>query len=483
MPTTITDLKVLAYDKDENKWAECSVGSFEIKAGAGKKITANFADADFKKKYYAVDQATLNTALDEAKAAGKNTEYAVVEVLGDIELTEGAFIDGFVTVQGDKLIVAEGKVLNVANGAKVKSDVIVKGQSCCGKASDAGLFMTSANAVTIEGNVTLEAGYTGKKNARMELSANTTFASTSTITANGDIKVGTVVELFPGIEVASDNVVDIKGKLVNNKSMIVNAELNTKGAEIVNNGTIEVFGKYAVLDAQGSTVASAGKKMTNNGTFIDNVGATVGGATQYMINNGDYICKVADQSRLNAAYINKKASNIIEFVNELPVDYHFDAATKHNNKDVDLVLNASASTGFDPNKATTIGNLTIKSPLYLHKSEEIKNDAGKVVGYATLAVNGNIDVMSTFVVRGDVRNLTAKNFTVYANGGNATFENRSRENTNNTMAVSGTIEVKNGTTKGVFTIKAAESDKNIALITCTKLIEGGLFNGKPEVVE
>lgn len=51
------------------------------------------------------------------------------------------------------------------------------------------------------------------------------------------------------------------------------------------------------------------------------------------------------------------------------------------------------------------------------------------------------------------------------------------------IIINGTIEVKNGTTMGKFTINAAASGQNIALITCAKLIEGGTFSGKPEVIE
>lgn len=76
--------------------------------------------------------------------------------------------------------------------------------------------MTSSNAVTIEGNVTLEEGYTGKKNARMVLGAPTIFASTFTITANGNIEVGQTFDIL-GSTITSENVVDIKGKLVNKR--------------------------------------------------------------------------------------------------------------------------------------------------------------------------------------------------------------------------------------------------------------------------
>lgn len=73
--------------------------------------------------------------------------------------------------------------------------------------------------------------------------------------------------------------------------------------------------------------------------------------------------------------------------------------------------------------------------------------------------------------------MKAKNLTV-VEGGKATFKNRTTSQ-DKTLEVSGTIEVQKG---GTFTIKPAEVGQNTAYVTCTKLIEGGTFNGKPIVV-
>ena len=73
--------------------------------------------------------------------------------------------------------------------------------------------------------------------------------------------------------------------------------------------------------------------------------------------------------------------------------------------------------------------------------------------------------------------MKAKNLTV-VEGGKATFKNRDKSQ-DKTLEVSGTIEVQKG---GTFTIKPAEVGQNTAYVTCTKLIEGGTFNGKPIVV-
>lgn len=63
-------------------------------------------------------------------------------------------------------------------------------------------------------------------------------------------------------------------------------------------------------------------------------------------------------------------------------------------------------------------------------------------------------------------------------GGQAIFQNRI-ESQDKTLEVSGTIEVQKD---GKFTIVSAKPGQNTAYVTCTKLIEGGTFNGKPIVV-
>ena len=348
--------------------------------------------------------------------------------------------------------------------------MIVEGQTCCGSANNAGQLNVLAS--TIDGNVTIEEGYTGKKaGSAFFMPGTSTITKNSTFVANGNINVAAA-----GIG-PDASIVNIEGKLENNAIVTVCdlGVINTKGAEVENNGTIEVLGEFNVLDATGATVAAAGEKFTNNGKFIDNVGAKVGGATQYMINNGDYICKVHEQVRLDEAYENKLACNIIEFVNEEGYDYDFTAVVKHNNKDVDLVINAAV--GFATTVDATLGNVTVNKnkSLYIHKSKLVGNSK---TDYAEITINGNLDNTGAIYVREDVRNLKAKNFTTNAFG-SVKFENRVN-NSGKTIVVSGTIEVKKG---GEFTIDPKSATKNVALVTCTKLIEGGTFNGKPNVVK
>lgn len=474
LPATVSDLVILAHDKTADKWAEYTVGNVEIPAGAGKQIVASFADEDFKTVYYAVDATTLADAITACNSAGlSTTKTASIKVLGDIVIAN-ATIPSYVTVEGDKLIVPEDVTLTVSDNATVKSVVEVQGQACCGTATAGGKMVVNAGA-TIAGNVNVLAGAEGKKAGSLEFThtagKTSIVAATSTITSDGDI--------------AFNGLTDIRGVLTLNDGAMATiaettGEVNVKGGTVNNNGTVEVLGTFAMLAADGSTVAAAGKNFNNNGTFIDNVGSTVGGATQYMVfgENGEYICKVDGENRMNEAYENKTAASIIEIVGAQSQTYTFAKVRKHNDKDVDIVVSANG-TKFEPASAITIGNLTVNQGLRIQPTKEVTGANGAHVGWATITVNGDIKAGSNFILSADVRNMKADNLTV-VKGGNAKFENR-KESQDKTLAVSKTISVEKD---GRFEIVAKTAGNNIALVTCTKLVEGGTFvNGKPTVIE
>ena len=98
--------------------------------------------------------------------------------------------------------------------------------------------------------------------------------------------------------------------------------------------------------------------------------------------------------------------------------------------------------------------------------------------YAAINVKGDITLAGKFETAEDVRNMVADNLTVL-NGGTAKFGNR-RTSQDTTLRVLGTIENQKG---GTFVITPKGTDANVAYVTCTKLIEGGSFTGKPEVVK
>lgn len=465
LPTTVSDLVILAHEATSGKWAEYAVGSTEIPAGAGKEIVASFASDDFKVVYYAVDQATLATAISECTSASLSAnKTASIKILGDIVLTADAIIPSFVTVEGDKIIVPEDVTLTASADVTIKSAIEVQGQACCGSSSAAGKMVVEAGA-TVAGNVNILAGYDDKEDGILEFStgaAASTVAATATIVADG----GSID--FKGIT-------DIYGTLTldaSSAATLSNAasDVNVKGGTVNNNGTFVVDnGKFAMLDASGNTVAAAGKNFKNNGVFIDNIGTTIGGATQYMTfgTNGDYICKVNVQARLDEAYANKAACSTIQFVNGSAATYDLKNAIQHNNKYINVVDNG-VSTSINSTVVVTIGNLTVMPTRTLTV----------LTGAKPINVSGNIVLDGTFTTEEDVQGMTANNLTVN-DGGAITFGNRNTT-LGVTLAVDNTIEVKQG---GTFTMTPAATGKNVADVTCKKLIEGGTFVGKPRVIE
>lgn len=463
LPTTVNNLKVVLYASD-NSVAVIEAGNYTIGAAEGVKVAVNAKATDFvANAKVAVDNDSFNAAIANE---GTAKDPIKVTVIGDITLTADATIPAYVTVEGDKIIVPEGKTLTLADNSTIKSDVVVEGKGCCSAASVKGGILAVEGA-TIGGNVTVEAG-----------EATPVAAGTINFTNSGAIVANTAVIETVGQVNFTTNAKDvvINGTLTLSEDAVAEvaegAVVAVKGGTINNNGTFEVKGDFSMLDASGSTVAEAGENFVNNGTFIDNVGAIVGGATQYMVfgEKGDYICKVDGVERMNEAYENKTACSTIEIISNSRITYTFDKIKQHHEKDVNIVVSGSNVT-FEPAKAITIGNLTVSKNKYYELYIKTSNTTN------TITVNGDITIGAVFYTETDVRNMKAKNLTV-VEGGKATFKNRDKSQ-DKTLEVSGTIEVQKG---GTFTIKPAEVGQNTAYVTCTKLIEGGTFNGKPIVV-
>lgn len=477
LPTTVKDLVVLAQNED-GKWAEATVGEITIPAGQGVNIVATMGD--FKDVYYAVDKATLNAAITKIGASATQQNPATIEVLGDIELTadkEGTVerinIPSWTIVTGDRLIVSEDMILGLNDYAAAKCDIVIEGQACCTDSKAAGKL--AVNGATIDGDLTVKAGGAKGKAAGNVIFGGAT--SVATVTANSVVTSDGQINVLRNVDVFGDITLNEAGGIVVENS----GDLNVKGGKLVNNGTIEVKGKFAILDAQGVTVPDAGENFNNNGKFIDNVGATIGGATQYMVfgEKGQYICKVNSQTRLDEAYVNKTACNVIQFIGSVTNGYDFTKAVKHNDKYVDIVVDATG-VKFAPSESVEIGNLSVNAgkDLTINTSEPIKDSEGEVVGYAAITVKGDIALNGKFETEEDVRNMVADNLTVLS-GGIAKFGNR-KESQDTTLKVLGTIENQKG---GVFEITPKGADTNVAYVTCNKLIEGGSFTGKPEVVK
>lgn len=482
LPTTISDLVVYAYDGANEQWAACEVGSFEIKAGTGVGLEVTYDDDDFEDVYLAVDDETLRQAITSIGTATEDNP-ATIRVIGDITLATTVpgggnaevVIPSYVTVEGDKIIVPEDGMLSIDKYATIASDVEVQGQSCCGRSTNGGRMWVRTGA-TVTGNINVLAGYEDK------LAGTLTFSHISPAPPAEPALVAADAVITSAGNVQFNTPTDIRGTLVIDEDATatvnaVNADVNVKGGKIENNGTFEVEGQFAMLDANGQTEWAAGQNFTNNGTFIDHVGATVGGATQNMKQNGTYLCKVDSQHRLDIAYTNKTACSVIEFINTAALSYDFNEVEKHGTPadDIDIIVSSTGvittfvgtPTGTATSTAATIGNLTVSEGAQLTVDATLK-----------LAVAGDIKVAGTMTTAVNMVGMTANNMTIVEDGA-ATFGERNNV-TGTTLAVSNTIDVQEG---GTLTLTGSVSDGTNALVTCTKLVEGGSFpNGKPDVV-
>lgn len=473
LPTTISDLVVYAYDATNKKWAACEVGNVEIPAGGTEGIDAVYDADDFKRVYLAVDEATLTEAITNASGATQQNP-ATIEVLGNITIGTAAevVIPAYVTVEGDKIIVPEGGILSIDTNATIASDVEVQGQSCCGTATKGG-EMWVRNGATVSGTVDVLAGYEGKDDASLSFSNTgtgvSTVAQSAVINVEGTVEFLSTTEIRGAVNIAEDATATVSQ---------TTSDVNVYGGTITNNGTFEVAaGKFALWGAQGSSSAQDGQYFKNNGKFIDNVGTVVGGATANMVmsTEAQYICKVDDQARLDEAYIQKTACNLIQIIGKNSGKaYDLAEAVQHKDKDVDVEV-ACTGVKFKPSKEVTIGNLSVTSgDLTIDKTSVTAATETTPATYNALHVNGDIELYATFKTEKDVIGMTANNLTVY-NQGSATFDKRESRN-GVTLDVDQYITVEKG---GTLTIVDAAS-ANAALVNCAEVVNhGGTFNGVP----
>ena len=496
LPTNVPDLTVLAYNA-KKQWATYEVGAKEIKSNTGVGVEVTFSDEDFKNVYLAVDAATMKEAITESAKVATQQTPATIQVIGEITLdkanatAENRYeIPPYVTVTGDKIVVPEGVRLDIKDNATIESDVDIEGEACCTTPAVGAGEMWVLRGGTIAGDVNVKAGNgEGKKAATLWFavgsSSNTSVvAKDAVITVDGNVTFKGVTDVFGTLTIGEN-----AKATVGEENGGTEPNVNVKGGIVNNNGEFEVlYGRFAVLDASGQTVAAAGKNFKNNGKFIDNVGTTVTGAIQSMTMGAEaqYICKVNSQARLNEAYQSKTAANVIDIIEGLtgtaPDDaYNFDAVKQHADKDVDIVVSGTG-VKFSPNKAVTIGNLSVAGAgeLTVERTETYKVGTGANAQelLATLTVNGDIELYGNFKTANDVIGMTADNLTVFG-GGAATFGNRTNT-TDVTVAIDNTIDVQKN---GSFTITPAGTGLNVAYITCRKLIEGGTIDGAPTVIE
>ena len=372
LPTTVEDLVVFVHSKSQKKWAKVSLPNTVFKAHSGKRLDIIVADDDFKADFIAVDQASLQQALTDARTLATDADHAqTIQVIGDITLSSNLYItnskDAFITIKGDDIIVPENTTLSL--NTNMESNVRVLGKSCCTGSRGGWLYV---NGGTIS-NVTLEETEASKKNEttnpRLYYYGDATVAAGKTVDVQaGNVYVNAVVSHKGDIKIAKKANVTVNGY----------GDLNFMGGSVTNNGTIEVKkdGKFNMTTSEGAITATAGKRMTNNGTFIHNIDAQVGAATQSMNQNGVYRCRVNSQNKLNDAFLQWTACSVIEMV-EAGTDYNLGTAAgiaptayMHNGKYIDIEVNTTSATNFiNVYDASTkkggeedinIGNLTVK---------------------------------------------------------------------------------------------------------------------------
>jgi len=538
LPTTVEDLVVFVHNSTDGTWAKYSMPSTEFKAGNAQIVSLSPKAGNFKTDYYAVDDATLNTALSEARTAiGGTTAKKTITVIGDITLKTVANInatqDPYITIKGDKIIVPENMTLTL--NTNLESDLQILGKSCCSNSAWTGGRVVvqggTLNNVTMEkteANATTPALY-NQYNPEVTYSGAATIAAGKTFEVKaGNVQVDAAVQHKGNINIAEGVKLTVSST----------GDLNFMGSTVVNDGTIEVekAGKFDMTDKDGNATASDGKRMTNNGEFIHNVDAAVGTAVQSMNQNGTYRCRVDKQIKLDDAYQKWLACSVIEMVGAGQT-YNLGVAEKnieykHNGKFIDIEVNTTSLTTFNnpdlgsgdgDNKNIQVGKLTVmqgglylnyvkgegkreltvngdmtvsaKSSLFSSKNITVKENlkvegaeliyCGKKQNEGGLAVTKDITVSGAagvFNADGiDALDITCANFTL-ADAATAKFGNRTNGDTKN-LTVSGTISNPAGCT---FSIHAAnqEAGSVLATITCKKLTVGGSFpGGKPQVVE
>ena len=433
LPTTVDDLVALVHSNSLKKWARVNIAATEFKAGAAKQIRIPVALTDFQSEYIAVDEASLNTALTDARSEIGTDPAATptITVIGDIKLATSPYtinnpLDAKITIKGDDIIVPQDVALYIKTN--MESDVRVLGKSCCTGANGGRLFVEGG---TIN-NVTMEKTEAKVNTPAQEAAFNpyTTYTGAATVAAGKtfDVQAGTV-EVRKAVEHKGNINIKEDAKLV----VIANGDLNFMGSTVVNDGTIEVLkdGKFDMTDANGNATATDGQRMTNNGTFIHNVDAQVGTAVQSMNQNGEYRCRVNDQIKLDDAFLQWTACSVIEIVEPSPAatkSYNLATAEgltdkyKHNGEFIDIEVNTTSAVTFnDPNtngdgKEIKIGNLTVTAGslnINYHKG------SGK---RRTLTVNGDMTVAANTTITQSKLIYVKGNLTVEGAGVTLTYE-------------------------------------------------------------
>ena len=488
LPTTVEDLVALVHATD-GTWARVNIGNTVFKAGEAKRLDISVTAASFANDYIAVDEATLLTARNEARAfvnaaVPARSRTATVELIGDITLKaanspydfSSNVDDDLITYTGGDIIVPEDVILQVK--ANIESDLRVLGKSCCtgtngGQLDIFGGTLNNVTMVPTEANVT--AATYDQYNPEVNYFGNTTVAAGKTFDVQaGNVNVWAAINHKGDINIAADAKVTVQAW----------GNLNFMGSTVVNNGTIEVEkdGKFDMTDANGNATASDGQRMTNNGKFIHNVDAGVGTAVQSMHQNGEYRCKVDDQIKLDDAFLQWTACSVIEMVNAGPISYDLVNASqistpfKHKGDYINIEVNTpGVITEFNNNSHDDLNiqikNLTVTAGQLDIDFVDPVGAGTNWHGYRTLTVNGDMTVKAlTNILTSEkitvTNNVNVQGAQLYYQGGNFALAGPTVLN-NKAFAVAKNITVSGGA--GFFNA----GDVDALNITCTNFTLSG----------
>ena len=571
LPTTVDDLVALVHNADEGFWYRVELPATEFKAGNAQVINITVKESDITSDFIAVDDASLRAALLEAEGEATESNPVTITLIGDVTLTNTPSDlnidedeDRYITIDGGDIIVPQGVTLTLTTLKEMKSTVRVLGKDCCTTGVNGGrLVVTGTDAdldATILHNITLE-----ETEARIDPTVATSYDDLNPqVTYQGSAKITIADDAKVTVEAGNVNVdreVLHKGaiEIGDNKDkddVLLGAKVNVSAtgslkfmgekSTVVNNGIIEVAksGQFNLTDANNNSTYREGARMTNNGKFIHNVDAGVGTAVQYMQQNGEYRCKVDGQVKLNNAYKQWTACNVIEIIaagdydlgtaSEIATDATAKTAPyKHGNDYIDIEITNGAVVFTNPakdKKDIQIGNLTVTDAGTLDITYAAENDAEK---QRTLTVNGDMAVNANATISSSrkisvTENILVKDATLKYVGGRYASD-PTKPTVNKALAVTKNIEVSGSTAKfdasdgdalnitcanfyladkasaefgnqtngGDKTMTVSGTIKNpkdctfdikpastgvIAWITCTELVSGGTYNASEPLV-
>lgn len=325
LPATISDLKILLVNKDDQV-AIVDCGKAEIgalcKGEYSVKKAIDLKDVEFKADYIVTDATSLESVVKSITSLTNVTNPINVQVIGDVTLKNNVTIgnsDNFklVTFNGGKIIVPADKILTLSRNPKMNTDIDVLDKGCCGT-NDGKLIAKRA----VLGGVI---------NNRGDIEVGAKSTETSVVMNNATINNLKGTETVRGVEIDYEGTIDVVEKtelLLNGTSNILNeGKITTKGTGVsAQDATITLTqGSTAAIDNQGSivnggniNVLSSANGLVNStagSEFVDKVGSQLTGYGMNSDNQGEFICEVDAQNRYEVAIASDiRPTTIVRFI-------------------------------------------------------------------------------------------------------------------------------------------------------------------------